>query len=246
MNIHEEDEIKKEFQLERIIFFSDAVFAIVITIMVLDVKLPEVERYSSNAEAKVAFLRVLPKIIPYSLSFFFIGGFWMRHLRIFSFLKDYNKPLLVINLLFLFCISLFPFAQSFLFGSSQIMNYLWGIYIYAGILYLTLFTQTLLIGYIIKNKDVLCTKTSEIETALKWKIKRLHYFSFPSIIILMICSSYLNFSPYVVYGAMVAYAVLIRRLTKIYYPRSPDERSAFIAMFSRSKLAKRTPTKIHK
>ena len=41
MNVSDENEIKKEFQLERLIFFSDAVFAIIITIMVLDIHLPE-------------------------------------------------------------------------------------------------------------------------------------------------------------------------------------------------------------
>src|SRR5579864_7926388 len=110
MNHHNESEIKKEFQLERLIFFSDAVFAIIITIMILDVKLPEALIHPSEQESKEAFLHILPKVFGYALSFFVIGSFWMRHLRIFSFLKDYNTQLLALNLFFLFCVSLFPFA----------------------------------------------------------------------------------------------------------------------------------------
>jgi uncharacterized membrane protein len=94
MNHNEENEIKKEFQLERLIFFSDAVFAIIITIMILDVKLPEALIHPTERESKDAFLHILPKVIGYALTFFVIGSFWMRHLRVFSFLKSYNMQLI--------------------------------------------------------------------------------------------------------------------------------------------------------
>jgi uncharacterized membrane protein len=52
MNHTDENEIKKEFQLERLIFFIDAVFAIIITIMILDVKLPEALIHPTEEESK--------------------------------------------------------------------------------------------------------------------------------------------------------------------------------------------------
>jgi uncharacterized membrane protein len=121
----------------------------------------------------------MPKVIVYAISFNVIGSFWMRHLRIFSFLKDYNSQLLVLNLIFLFSVSLFPFALSFIFTSSYIVQYTWGIYTYVGIVYFAFFTQTLLIHYLIRNKEVLCLKTDEIEYALQWKIRRLSYLAIP-------------------------------------------------------------------
>src|ERR1700753_3424990 len=148
MNVSDENEIKKEFQLERLIFFSDAVFAIIITIMILDVKLPEILTFSSEDEAKTAFLHILPKLLGYTISFFVIGSFWMRHLKVFSFLKDYNRQLIILNLLFLFSVSLFPFALSFTINGSHIMEYSWGFYTYIGIIYLMFFTQNVLIHYL--------------------------------------------------------------------------------------------------
>ena len=154
MDKNDDHNLQKEFQLERVIFFSDAVFAIVITIMILDVKLPEVEQYLSESRAKGALLHILPKLIGYGVSFAAVGSFWMKHLRIFSILKNYNSELLIINLLFLFSVSLYPFALSFFFNSTQFMNYTWGVYTYATISYLTMFTQTMLMGYLIKNKAI--------------------------------------------------------------------------------------------
>jgi len=61
MNKTEEQEIKKEFQLERVILFSDAVFAIIITIMILDIRLPEGIKEADAIHLKKAFLGLIPK-----------------------------------------------------------------------------------------------------------------------------------------------------------------------------------------
>src|ERR1700754_3331499 len=179
MSTSEENEIKKEFQLERLIFFSDAVFAIIITIMILDVKLPEDLIHPSEEESKKAFIHILPKLIAYGISFFVIGSFWMRHLKVFSFLKDYNMQLIALNLLFLFSVSLFPFALSFTFSSSYVMQYTWGIYTYMGIIYLAFFTQTLLIGYLIRNREILCLHPEKMPVTLKWRLRKISFYMLP-------------------------------------------------------------------
>ncbi len=107
-----EQEIKKEFQLERMILFSDAVFAIVMTLMAIEIRLPEFEGKITEDQ----FLDMLQhqgrNLMAYALSFFFIGVLWTRHLKIFSVLKDYDTGLIVRNLLFLFYVGLFPFRAS--------------------------------------------------------------------------------------------------------------------------------------
>jgi uncharacterized membrane protein len=226
MNTSEENEIKKEFQLERVIFFSDAVFAIIITIMVLDVKVPELTHGASEKATIDAFIELLPKLIAYIVSFFAIGNLWMRHLRIFSFLKDYNMTLVAINLLFLFSISLFPFALSFVFSNSHVMQYSWGAYTYIGLLYFTIFTQTLLVGYLVKNQATLCINSKEIDKVFKWKIRWLNFFAMPGFVLIVTCVHYFNLSQYVVYGAVAAYIILVRRLKKKYYP---DEKKLTLA-----------------
>jgi uncharacterized membrane protein len=217
MNIDDENEIKKEFQLERVIFFSDAVFAIIITIMILDVKLPDVVQTGEMA-TKNAFIRILPKLTAYMISFFVVGNIWMKHLRIFSFLKDYDMKLVAINLLFLFSVSLFPFGLSFAFSPSNVMHYTWGIYTYVGIIYFTIFTQSLLAGYIAKNKEKLCVKAPEIDGVLQWRIRLLNIFLLPVFIVLVICNTYFGLSLYTILVLFVVYIALIRRTKKKYYP----------------------------
>jgi uncharacterized membrane protein len=236
MNIHDEDEIKKEFQLERLIFFSDAVFAIIITIMILDVKLPEVLTLPTEAEAKKGLLHILPKLMGYTISFFVIGSFWMRHLKVFSFLKDYNRQLIALNLLFLFSVSLFPFALSFTINSAHITQYPWGLYTYIGIIYFMFFTQTFLIHYLVRNANELCLRSGEIATELHWKVRRLSYFGMPTLIILMVSAGYFGFSQYIVYGVMALYGLIIKRMKKKWYPNAKDDSLSIASFFRKAKI----------
>ena len=245
MNHSDEDELKKEFQLERMVFFSDAVFAIIITIMILDVKLPEALIHPTEAESKKAFLEIMPKLIGYSVSFCVVGALWLRHLKIFSFLKDYNSQLLVLNLIFLFSISLFPFALSFIFTSSYILQYTWGIYTYIGITQISLFTQSLLIGYMVRNKEELCLKTGGVEAKLLWKSRRIELFSFPVIIFLMIGSLYFYLSPYIVYGSFVVKGLLIKILRRRYYPDYKSDKVTLLSFFRNNTGLKHPVKKLH-
>lgn len=250
MNAGDENEIKKEFQLERLIFFSDAVFAIIITIMILDVKLPEVARYLSEADAKNAFIQLIPKLAGYSVSFCLIGRLWMLHLRIFSFLKDYNSQLIIINLLFLFSVSLYPFALSFLFNGSKITQYSWGVYTYASISFLSVFVQTLLTGYLIRNKELLCLNTDKIEDALKWKLIRFDYAILPVFAILVAITEYwdipLKISLYIVFGPIVLYNVISRILGRILFRKYKDDTVTLLSFFRKSKILPHQPTKKQK
>lgn len=246
MNQHDEAELKKEFQLERIIFFSDAVFAIIITIMILDVKLPEDLVHPTELQSQQALLHILPKLIAYFVSFLMIGNFWMRHLRLFSFLKTYNMQMVVINLLFLFSISLFPFALSFSFSSSYIMQYTWGVYTYLGILYFTFLMQNLLIGYLVRHREELCDRPDELSDAMRWKVRRLSFYTLPFFILLMLAAGYFSFSQYYVLSAMGVFGVIVGRLKKRWYPEKRKEDLTFRSFFRRP-VSKSVPAKaIHK
>lgn len=108
------NELKKEFQLERMILFSDAVFAIAITLLVIELKVPEIER-SELTEGKLlsALTHMIPKFFGYMISFMFIGIYWMVHHRLFGFVVNYTPKLLRLNLLFLFSVALMPFSTAF-------------------------------------------------------------------------------------------------------------------------------------
>jgi uncharacterized membrane protein len=246
MNINDEkNEIKKEFQLERLIFFSDAVFAIIITIMILDVKLPEALVKPSEEESKQAFLQIVPKFIAYATSFMIIGNFWMRHLKIFSFLKDYNKELITLNLFFLFSVSLFPFALSFAFSSSNVMQYTWGLYTYIGIIYFTFVTQGFLMAYLVRNREELCLRPDEIDVAFRWKIRRLSFFAIPVLFLLMLAAGYFHISIYFVLSSILIYGFIIGRLKKKLYPGAKDDDVTLFSFFRKPKSLKHPAKKPH-
>lgn len=102
------ENLHNEFQLERMILFSDAVFAIVITLMAIEIKLPE----HSELSIQKQLLHIIPTILCYAISFVFIGSIWYRHLQVFGLLKTFNKTVVVLNLTMLFFIGLFPFSIS--------------------------------------------------------------------------------------------------------------------------------------
>jgi uncharacterized membrane protein len=112
-NHHQEK--KKEFQIERIAFFSDAVFAIAITLLIIDIKIPEVEpKDISDLYLLNHVLMQIPKFIGFFVSFFVIGLYWFVHHRMFKHIIHYNRKLLSTNLFFLSSIALMPYSSAFL------------------------------------------------------------------------------------------------------------------------------------
>lgn len=104
-------EHKRTFQLERIMLFSDAVFAIAITLLVIEMKLPDMDEINNRA-LSIALLHTLPHFISFLLSFFIIGIYWVSHHRMFYYVINYDKKLLWLNIFFLFFIALMPFSSS--------------------------------------------------------------------------------------------------------------------------------------
>jgi len=108
------NELKKEFQLERLILFSDAVFAIAITLLVIEIKIPELERDAVSDTALLHALgNLIPKFVGFIISFLLIGLYWAVHHRMFGFVTSYDGRLRFLNLMFLFFIALMPFSTGF-------------------------------------------------------------------------------------------------------------------------------------
>ena len=104
---------KKEFQIERIAFFSDAVFSIAITLLIIEIKVPEIHgQVVSESSFLNALALLAPRLLGFTLSFFVIGIYWFMHHRMFEFIINYNRKLIWLNLLFLFSIVLMPFSTA--------------------------------------------------------------------------------------------------------------------------------------
>ena len=100
--------------MERMILFSDAVFAIAITLLALEIKVPEIDKHIVTDHMLLEKLdELIPKFIGFLVSFFVIGIYWMSHHRMFGFVINYTPRLLWLNLFFLLAVVLMPFSSAF-------------------------------------------------------------------------------------------------------------------------------------
>jgi len=91
----------------RIEAFSDGVLAIIITIMVLELKVP-------HAVELAALKPVLPVLLSYVLSFIYLGIYWNNHHHLFQATEEVSGGILWANLHLLFWLSLFPFTTAWM------------------------------------------------------------------------------------------------------------------------------------
>jgi uncharacterized membrane protein len=87
--------------------FSDGVIAIIITIMVLELKVP-------HGEDLAALVPLIPVFLSYVLSFLYVGIYWNNHHHMLHTVKNVSGSVLWANLHLLFWLSLFPFATGFM------------------------------------------------------------------------------------------------------------------------------------
>src|SRR5689334_5330888 len=90
--------------------FSDGVFAIVITLLVLNISLPEVDK----EHLPQALLQIMPKLFSYLISFCLIGLYWLGHHFYFERIKKVDGTFLWMNMVLLLFISVLPFPTSLL------------------------------------------------------------------------------------------------------------------------------------
>lgn len=101
---------------DRMQFFSDAVFAIAMTLLVIDIAVPTISKSVSDAQLDGALWRALsdewPQFLAYAISFWVIAINWSGHHRKFRLVRGYDQGLITINLWLLFFIAFVPFPTS--------------------------------------------------------------------------------------------------------------------------------------
>ena len=100
--------------LERIGALSDGLFAIAMTLIVLEIQVPELPHGSTDSQLLVALGDLGPRFVTYGLSFLTLGIFWNGQQTQLSYLDRGNRDLAWLELLFLAIIALFPFTTSLL------------------------------------------------------------------------------------------------------------------------------------
>lgn len=101
---------------ERLIFFSDAVFAIAITLLVIDIRLPS----NAGEDLTGALRHLMPNFLGFAISFLVIAAYWMAHHRTFRRIHRYDGTLIWINTLLLMSVAFLPFSTSLIssYGSQ--------------------------------------------------------------------------------------------------------------------------------
>lgn len=103
-------------EYDRVVFFSDAVFAIAITLLIVDLRVPGA--IHGAIDAGTVLSNSVLQILGFMVSFLVIGIFWLAHHTIFRYVEAFDRVLIVLNLLFLGIIAFLPYPTELLFNSS--------------------------------------------------------------------------------------------------------------------------------
>lgn len=216
------NELRKEFQLERIILFSDAVFAIAITLLVIEIKIPEIHDNISDKLLLHKLGELIPKFMGFLISFALIGIYWTIHHRMFGFVTSYTNKLLFLNLVFLCFIALMPFSTGFyseyagpeLFREQLKVPLTFYVLNFCGVG----FANYLMWLHVTNPKNKVAAPPIEPLTA---RISRLRSFIVPLIFLLMLPVAYLTNVLFAVWMPVlipVSLTILQKRIKKKYHP----------------------------
>ncbi len=109
-----ESRVVESKAVDRLTIFTDGVMAISITLLVLDIRVPEGAGEMTSAELFDALLDLWPGYLTYILSFLVIGTFWRSHFEKFRWLRGVNGGLIRLNIMFLLTIGIVPFVTDVL------------------------------------------------------------------------------------------------------------------------------------
>lgn len=144
--------------------FSDGVLAIIITIMVLELKVPEGSDWQS-------LKTLIPKFLAYIFSFIYVGIYWNNHHHLFQAVKRVNGKILWANLHLLFWLSLMPFATQWIGETHFAKN---PAAAYGIVLMMCAIAYLILENLILKSEG----EDSKLKEAIHYKFKE--YFSIAS------------------------------------------------------------------
>lgn len=112
----------------RIEALSDGIFAIAMTLLVLELHLPNLPPNAPNVQVAPALWQLWPKVLTYAVSFLSLGVYWIGHHNMYHVIRRADRVLLWLNILFFMCVSLLPFSTSVLnaFRQTQVAPLVFG------------------------------------------------------------------------------------------------------------------------
>lgn len=164
---------------ERIQAFSDGIFAILITILVLEFKLPS---YTEGNLFQAVF-RQWPIFVAYLMTYAYIGILWLFHHDIFGFVKKTNAKLNILNLFSIFLTTLLSYSMALLSESLATFNrsdMMFSIALYSFLAFGISMSYLIIYSFLSSNKDFLSNQ-EEAD-----KIKRMRKYPLMSSLIYLI------------------------------------------------------------
>lgn len=102
------------FSKSRVEAFSDGIFAIIVTLLVLEIKVPHIHDNSSQTELTTALMGIFPKFISWIMSFFTVAVIWVNHHKLFKQFKQLDSGIFWWNAVLLLWTSFIPFPTAVL------------------------------------------------------------------------------------------------------------------------------------
>ncbi len=140
------------FSKNRVETFSDGIFAIIITLLVLEIKVPHIPDHHSTSELFLALLGLLPKLISWGISFFTIAVIWTNHHKIFNQISHLDSGLFWWNTFLLFWCTFIPFPTAVMGDYPDNRS---SILLYGIVMAFMALSFTMMRFYALRNKKVL-------------------------------------------------------------------------------------------
>jgi uncharacterized membrane protein len=140
---------------DRLLTFTDGVFAIIITILVLDLKVPDLD---SGMSLRDSLAEIQPGFIAFVVSFLLVGMYWVGHRGMFTQVRYVDHNVIWLNLLFLLPVSMVPFAASML-GEDQ--SNPTALHVYGAVLIAVTLLRLVLMSYLHRHPGLLWVQPSK-------------------------------------------------------------------------------------
>ena len=151
---------RTQFQVDRLAFFSDAVFAIAITLLTLNIHPPALTGPIDEAVLAKAVAGMIPRIVGFTLSFLVIGNYWRSHHRLFRWVRVCTPRLVTINVFLLLFVSFMPAPTNFF---SEYPGYQAPLFFYVAGLALVGLSNSALWTYLRRHPELLAPDTPALD-----------------------------------------------------------------------------------
>ena len=205
------------YNKHRIEALGDGIFAVAMTLLVIELKLPEHGTVHSNIDLMNAVGQLIPKFIAWFISFFVLALFWLGHHRLFHYVRHVDGKLLAFSLLQLGFVSLMPFASAL---SGEYGGALFSQVFYSAIMACLAVMALLMGGYVHRHHELTITPMPQV-VYRGMRIRTL------GLVIISLCAiviaAYIPFAGNAAFSLMLFIGFAVRRMEARVVKNSPTD-----------------------